>query len=431
VITLAAWCVITATLSVSAFVRPIFGVSLYLWTFFAFPGLSWWGHPIGSYPWSLISGIVLLMAVAIRYRRFGYVESAWAKRANVVAILIVLNATFVHFLLAPKPEISYPAYNLLCKFTLLFFLFQNAIRNALDFKIALLTLVLCGTFVGYQVTIEKRGKIVAGRLEGIGAPGATSANTLSSLIVPLIPISGGLLLTGNSKERLIAILACPLILNTLILCNSRGAFLGAMCAAIVLLYVSRGPTRKYAVTGLMLGIFAAFALTGDQRIIDRFFTTFASESERDASASSRLDYWKAGLAVIRQHPFGSGGDGFKSLHGPTVLSEMGIFYDARSVHNGFINEACEWGVQGILLRIAFLACCMLACYKGQRKQLEIGNYQCAFLGVCILASLSGFLVHCMFGSFLDAEWGMWMAALASTIPRVFRVEESLTGTRDI
>ena len=231
---------------------------------------------------------------------------------------------------------------------------SGLITSSKNLKLVSLGLILAASYIGYEVTINDRGSVSDNRLEGIGAPGASSANQLSSLMVTILPIAGSLFMISNKLIKIAMAIATPFILNVIILCNSRGAFLAMIFSGIVYLILSPSQIRKQTFVLLTLGLIATFMLLGDDRIIQRFMTTFASDEERDTSADHRLVFWQAGINVIKDYPLGTGGYGFKRVHAREYIAQEGIFVKARSVHNGFINEACEWGVQGLLLKLLFL-----------------------------------------------------------------------------
>ncbi len=124
-------------------------------------------------------------------------------------------------------------------------------------------------------------------------------------------------------------------------------------------------------------------LMNDQRIVERFWTIFVGEGEeRDHSAAGRLDYWKAGLRMIADHPLGGGGHGFSRAYGMPYIREVsGAEFAARSVHNGYINEVCEWGIQGGILRLAFLYTSMALMFETSRRcsrrgEVDTGPHGC-------------------------------------------------------
>ncbi len=405
-----------------ALIRPVWGVCLYMLTFFASPPYWWWGRSLAQYRWSLYGGVGLLIAVLISnsLQSRKRADPPKVRRLRFLGMLILLNATAVHFVLSRSWSVSLPSYELLAKLVLLFFLLVAAIRTERDFRLVLLTFVIGMGYIGWEATINDRGHIVKGRLEGVGAPGADHANQLASLAVTILPLAGVLFLTGSWKDKVITFLATPFILNVLLLCNSRGAFLSAIASAGVFLVFAPGKIRRQALKLLALGAVALWLLLGDPQIIERFATSFVDTKELDASASSRLDYWKAGLRMISDYPLGAGGFGFKRVHGPKYIRQVNSDeFNARSVHNGFINEACEWGIQGLGLRMMFVLTGFLLTFRTLRDCVARNQTSQALLGCALLSSLSAFLSSCVFGDFMDAEWGYWCVALMCVYGRIF------------
>ncbi len=416
-----AWLALSAVLLLLSFTRPIWAVCFYLQTFFALPQYWWWGKggPIGSFRWNLLAGIVLLLAVLLDVARSG---REWfdprLKRVGKMALLVLLNLSLVHVFLANDPENSFKSYQLTAKFVLLFFLIVWSVRTVGDLKILLLAFSVGLGYLGYEVTLNKRGHIVQSRLEGIGAPGAEASNQLASMLVTTLPIVGGLFFIGAVREKAFAALTAPLALNVVILCNSRAAFLACGAAGAVLVIAARGRARLWAATALALGGLAGFLLLGDERVIERFMTTFSKEEDRDRSATGRLDYWKAGLDMVADYPLGAGGYGFKETHGWKYTAKLPEIYDIKSVHNGFINEMCEWGIQGLVLRLMWLGSAAWVAYQTVVFRNLLGDPKHAFFAACLIASQAAFLVTAMFGDFIESEWAIWSAAVAVAYSRL-------------
>ena len=412
-LTLMVWLLLFAGLALAAFVRPVFAVALYMLTFFLCPPFWWWGDPIASYRWSFYSGLILIVsAVFSQLPSFARLERR-VQFVFKIALFMAANATFVHFVIAGGSEVSADSYTLMIKFMLLLFLIFAAIKTKADFRIVMAVILIGAAYIGYEVTINDRGKIVSNRLEGVGAPGASSANHFASLMVTILPLVAPFFLIGKLPEKLLAIITAPFILNVVLLCNSRGAFLAAIFSAFVFLASAPSEIRGKAWKLIAFGALATFMLLGDTRIIDRFVSTFVSKEDRDTSAQSRIEFARAGLAMVGDHPLGGGGDGYKKVHGLKYLRKLNIADTAHSVHNGFINEACEWGIQGALLRYALYAMAMLATWqtvrRAESKTSEVNFDKLA--GCAFLSGSSAFLVTCLFGDHLDSEWGLWLVAL--------------------
>jgi O-antigen ligase len=328
------------------------------------------------------------------------------------AIGIAVNATLVHFLISSTPAISLNNYVELLKYVLLYFLITRAIQDRTDFRVVVLAMAVGAAYIGYEVTINERGDFTGSRLEGVGAPGADTSNSLASVLLLTLPVIGSLMVNGRFRDKVFAIMAAPFVLNVVLLCNSRGAFLGLIGAGAMFVALSRGAARKQALRAVALGGILLFLLLGDPEILQRFLTTFSGSEDRDRSAASRLEFWQAGLLMIADYPLGDGGGSFKFVHGGAYLARV-VGKDApeRSLHNGYLTEATEWGLQGLTLRLIFIGGAMLAAYRTIKRCYEEGRPQDSLVGNCLIAAIVSFLTTSVFGSFISNEWSYWIVAL--------------------
>ena len=419
--TAALWLASVFGLAVLSLGRPAYGFALYLLCFFAHPLFWWWGRDLPeTWEWSFYAGCVFLLSVVIQAAKG--ISGPKDTETTVIcglALAMIVNATVVHLLLAPNYSVSAESYGLLAKFVLLFFMIVASARTDRDYRLLLWSIVLGATYIGYEVTINDRGSFSSGRLEGAGVPGAKMANNLASLFVTVLPLVGGLFFVGKKWEKVLAAICAPLILNVVLLCNSRGAFLGMAVAAVGFLGAVPRNARKQAISGLALAGLATFLLLGDPDIARRFQTIFvSSEQDLDNSAQSRLTYWAAGVRMIADHPLGAGGAGFKKVYAIRYLGPANV-NEARSVHNGFLNEAAEWGLQGLALRLLFIGAAVGLMLRMARYRTAQQDPHGAVMCAALIGSLLAFLITCMFGDFLDAEWGYWIIALVVAYARLY------------
>jgi putative inorganic carbon (hco3(-)) transporter len=424
-LTATAWVVLAVLLLVLSLRRAVWALALYFMTFFAAPHLWWWGSDIPSIRYALWSGVVLLVAVLFHTSKPQ--ESAAPRRLTYVhyaAIGMVVNATFVHLVLSVQPGISIDTYIELCKYVLLFFLIGRTLETREDFRTALLTIAIGAAYIGWEVTVNDRGTFTGARLEGVGAPSAETSNGLASLMLPVLPLIGSLFGGGTVIQKLIVAVAAPLALNVLLLCNSRGAFLGLIVSGVVFVAIARGATRKKAIQALAFGVVALYLLLGDPKILDRFLTTFAGSEERDNSANGRLIYWSAAVQMLGDYPLGAGGGAFKHGLGSRYTAQISEISEDRSVHNGYLTEATDWGVQGLTLKLIFVGGAIVAAYRTTRRCRLDGRSDDALIGLCVIVSTTGFLVSCIFGSFLNSEWNFWLAAFLVRYSELYAVAEA-------
>lgn len=390
--------------------RPVFAVSLYMLTFFLLPQFWWWGDALASIRWNFFGGVILLIA---SFTVKAPPLSADVQRFIYISLAILANMTLVNFLIAGNSDASFEAYELTVKFLVLSYLMARTIQSTDDLKIALISILIGAAYIGFECMVNDRGDIVHNRLEGVGAPGATTANHFASLMITIMPLVAPFFLYGRLLVKGFAVCLGALIVNVVLLCNSRGAFLAAIFSTFSFVFLAPKEVRKKAIKLVAVGAFGVFLLLGDGRIVDRFLTTFASKEDRDNSSQSRLDFWQAGLVMIADYPIGAGGNGFKKVHGVRYLRKAGVSDVARAIHNGYLNEICQWGLQGLVLRLAWYYLAIRITLRSIRWRLQSDESD-QFLIIAQVSMLTGivaFLFGSLFGDLLDAEWGHWMVAL--------------------
>jgi hypothetical protein len=92
--------------------------------------------------------------------------------------------------------------------------------------------------------------------------------------------------------------------------------------------------------------------------------------------------------------------------------------ETRAIHNGFLTEATDWGVQGFVLMFLFLSAVWRASLRGRRLALDTGDAHAVMVFACMAAGLLAWMVSSVFGDYLNQEWGFWVAAMAYSYLRV-------------
>lgn len=449
-LTLIAWLLLFVVLSYRAiFVRAAWGFSVYALTFFACPPFWWWGKPISTISWSMVGGCVLLSGYITErfFRRQPVQPPLNDKDENEIfqqpfkfalphfqfyLLLMGLNVSFVHYIIAGGSEISSDHYYLVLKVLLLTLLIEKVINTREDLKVVLFSLMLGIAYIGYQVTINEAGHFDGGRLEGVGAPGAYSSNFLACLTVSILPFSGMLIFASESRLlKFISLMSTAFIFNLLLLCNSRGSFLALIGAGFFMLIMAKRKEWKVISIAIILAIFGAIILIKDPKIINRFITTFASAEERDNSAAGRILLWQAGLDMVSDFPMGAGGSSFKRIYGRNYFLSYGITENMRAIHNGFITDATEWGIQWFILKILFLSNLVYTALKACNVLLnQYSNYRVSILGKSLVAGMVAMFIAAMFSDTFDAEWLFWNAALLFSFAKIVRngyLSKSISG----
>ena len=124
--------------------------------------------------------------------------------------------------------------------------------------------------------------------------------------------------------------------------------------------MASGRVRKRALQGVALGVLGFVILAGNPEIMARFMRTFTSdkstyEGKRDQNSfESREFFWNVGFTMIQQTPFGAGGDAFDTKRARRIMKSRGSPFYNNSVHQGYINEALDWGNQGLVIHLGIV-----------------------------------------------------------------------------
>ena len=89
------------------------------------------------------------------------------------------------------------------------------------------------------------------------------------------------------------------------------------------------------------------------------------------------------------------------------------------MHQGYISEAMDWGVQGLLLHLGFTFTAIWSAFKTSRFRKKIGDSQTSFLGSCLIGGFAGLLVGAFVGDFYHLEWGYWLVIIAVCYTKIF------------
>ncbi len=407
------WILIFVSLLLASKSRPVYACSAYLMTFFAAPPFWWWGKGALTsltLRWNLLSAVALVVVVLMHWNQRAQLSKLDKKFFTLLAVFVV-NAIIVHNMAAANPIGSLNYLDILWKSAGLSLMIRFCLSDQTDLRIFLFSIVaLCG-YVGYEVVINHAGRFEHGRLEGIGMPNATGSNGIAAVMSMGLVFSGCFVVSSRSILGMMsALVMAPFILDTVLRCNSRGAYLGLIASGIWLFLSARGPVRKRAGMLLLLGAFGIFLQAGNDKIWERFGTTFNEKEERDNSAAERLLYWEAAVKMIADYPLGKGGKAaFSSNLGATYIAHFrpGEF---RSVHNGYLDLAAGWGLQGFAIFMVLLGMSMFALFRATWRHAAMGNYELSFLGATIQAGVVDQLVCTVFTSILDGEWYLWLMA---------------------
>jgi O-antigen ligase len=134
----------------------------------------------------------------------------------------------------------------------------------------------------------------------------------------------------------------------------------------------------------------------------------------------REGFWKAAVAMAKDHPFGVGVGNFPfyyPLYAP--LSGNYEYHIAISdSHNLFLDAAAETGVIGLMLLVGFFATLVYSGIRSVASAHSSADDRVRDVGLALAAALgAGILMHLTFSyAYYPFEWVI--AALVGSLPRV-------------
>jgi len=390
--------------------HPIFGLYAYLWAFYNHPPGRWWGANIPDLRWSLVAGLITLIAVLLTQSRSN--RPAWCANWAALFLICFTSWMWVQSLWAIGPLHSEGVF-LFVKYIFLFYLIYATVSDE-----NLLELFGWGHVVGCFIFswIAFRDPVV-GRLENVGGPGVDDSNVLAAHLLTGVAFAGFIFLGTPGKRRWIALAAIPFIMNAIVLTQSRGAFIGILAAGAAAWYLAPQANRRilYAVAPLALLLFLRLAN-------DQFWTRMQTievsglEQVEETSARSRIEIAKANWQMFKDHPMGAGYRGDLFLSRQYIAAEfLSGTTGLRAAHNTVMAVLVDAGLPGTVLFAVLVAWVGYTLWQLKRLDktglsVSLGTYRAA-----IGASLTGLLISGQFLNLFSAEVQIWMVALLASL----------------
>lgn len=407
--------------AVLAFARhPIYGLYFYLASIYVHPPSRWWGPMLPDLRWSLTSAVIT--AAAIIWHRGRLAEKApWY--SNGAAMILIAYALWmvIQTAWALDAQTHLDGTVKFLKYLVAFWIFYRICDRPATLRDAMLGHVLGCVLLGiFSIAIGREGD----RLDGVGGPGLDDANTLGMYLATGLVLGMGLVLVLKGWRRMALLALLSLAATGFVLANSRGALLGLVAGAAVLLITkSRAHSRAFWVLALV-GLVGMAAVV-DKKFIDRMFTigdVVEVSEDADASARSRLAIYEAQLRMALDYPMGAGHRGTATLSPQYIedrwltTAQSGEGGEAqRASHNTFMSTLVEQGFLGAMLFIALL---LWLCMTILRLRRLVSRRDVDPTVATLAGSIAGALMVVMLAGtatdYLLAEVQFWLfAALVS------------------
>jgi probable O-glycosylation ligase (exosortase A-associated) len=400
----------------ASFFGPMFALLAYLLDYYQHPDIRWWGQYLPDLRWSLVSSCVLLGSYLINHGSIVRPVARYAQTWWLVALLVFAALSTP---LAVDYTRSWEELLSLGKLVLLYALIAGTIRTRQHFNWFVTAMILGGFLWGFDAYLDPDR--IAGRLRRIGGPDSYNDNSAAAHLLTTLPFLGVALWVGKRWQKALAIAAAPFILNTIVLCNSRGATLGIGVSGLAAIMLVPRRYRLRIGAAVVAGGLLFMHLT-DDTFVDRQLTLLSEE--RDSSSQGRIDTWRGALELVEDHPFGTGGGGFDALS-PKYIPEIVDAYggEPRTVHNTYLLVATDWGIQGFVCFVGFILATIVSLHRIRRDTTDLSIALQAF---AIESALLGFLMAAMFINRPYAEVLYWLAGMTAALRNIQKAEATAT-----
>jgi O-antigen ligase len=229
---------------------------------------------------------------------------------------------------------------------LLFVLLVQAVRSRREVDLVLAALVGIMTASSLFALVARftgvSASIIAG---GVARTSGTfdDPNIFGTALVTALAVAAALWLEDPRWRRAWLLAAVPVMLAALAFTFSRGAFLGLVVAAAVLLAGSRVSVATK--TGIVVVAVLVAVLAGSALLSDKFVQDKILGIADDPSTMSRVYMWQSSFDMARAYPLGIGLGEFDRVY--PVFRLPGAHPGLVRSHNAYLTLLVELGLLGL------------------------------------------------------------------------------------
>lgn len=307
---------------------------------------------------------------------------------------------------------------LLLAYITFFYLIINNVEDFGDIKLIIYGVVSIGAILSvyglyqYLVGFKELGRYITEQSLAFEIPSRVftifiSPNNLAGLLIMIAPLAFVIIMnTQESWKKIVVLVALVLMIDCLLLTQSRGGWIGFGVVVGVLIAGYAWMKKKESLGNIIwIAVIATITIVlivKLQGILSPTTPTYSalSLSKSAFSMEGRLLLWKGTLQIIKKYPIaGIGLGAFQSVY--PMFQQGGLY--SRYVHNLYLEVFAETGIFGFLsLIIIFFLVVIKGIVLIKRKSPIYSE-----LGIALLAASLGFMVH----NFVDFDWNMVVAGL--------------------
>ena len=398
---------------------PFIGLLIYVSFAIMAPESLWfWEFPGAGGGFSFVVAIALLVGWA--FQSFGSWQFGKAA-PTVLCIIFFMVWTTASWPLASNEDVARKFVIALFKIVLPFLVGITLIKEVNQLKQLAWVMVCSQGYVAFEFNLTYvRTGINRVWLDGFNGG---DNNTVAIGMVTGVGLAFFLGLGAkNLFAKAIAFGSALMMAHIVLLSFSRGGMVALILTGAVGFLIT--PRRPIHYAFLAASVLVILALSG-QEVRQRFISVFNDKEERDKSAESRLDLWRANFDVMMQHPlFGIG-----PHHWPELAEDYG-FTKGKEGHSLWFQTGAELGIPGLAALLAFYVIVIIRLWPYHSDHSPVPDPFYRDIARMVISALVGFIVASQFVSITFLEIPYYVVLLGAGALKLLTVPQSSQALSD-
>ena len=383
----------------------------YQLVYFLNPEKRWWSAGIPLSKYSLITVIFLLFSYLVQRKKFQYHLNELNKLPQFKwIILMMITYGFVYFSAVSK-GLHLDASIEFVKLFIVIGVAYKVLDSRKKLEYSIYVLIIGITYLGYVAYAMGRDEF--GRVERFGMIDAPDVNVAAAAMISALPFLIFYFWKGSLKTKIVMVFCGGVIINALVLANSRGAFVGGGIGVIYFIWEMLRSKFKVKYQKIITVLLIVAGLISLSMVIDSSFiermSTLGDISDERKSGSNRMTFWLITFDMLKQSPFGTGAFGYELLSPNYVPAE---YFDqgksVKAVHSIWFQALAEMGYIGFF----FFMMVILTTYKSlkqvKQRYLESNDIHGYYFTHALLSSYIGVLVSASFINQFRTQIVYWL-----------------------
>lgn len=413
-------------LATSLFQGAHWAFYIYQLVYFLNPEKRWWSAGIPFSKYSLITVIFLMLAYFIQSKKYNYHLNKFNNVPQFKWTILLLISYSTTYFFAINKHIHLDALIEFIKLFVVIAIAYKVLDTVKKLEYSIYTLIAGIAYLGYEASLLGRDQY--GRIGRFGMIDAPDVNVACAAMITSLPFLILYFWRGAVIKKVIMTIFGAVIINALVLANSRGAFVGGAIGSTYLIWEmlrSRFNIKfQRAMTiFLILGGLLSLSFVVDESFYERINTLSDIGDERK-SGSSRTKFWLLAIDVSKEYPMGAGARGFELLSPYYVPEE---YFDqgktTKAVHSVWFQALTELGYIGFFFFMMLIYSSYKSLNQVKHYYLKKNDIHAYYFTHALLSSYIGVLAASSFINQFRTQIIYWFILFSACLLNISLLEK--------